>query len=261
MSKNIFLSKYRSFIIIIASLTVICIVGAVFLCVLSIPNGDDDESDPPYVPTVSTDTDSIVLKESADAGQDYINSIYFLGDSTTLHFWKGEIDRSHLLVPASGTLMLDSDILTVTVSVNGKEATICDAVKGSDPKILIITLGVNGAANFTETTYKTYYKKLVSAIKEASPDTKMIIQSVFPVTEEYEASAISNEAIDRLNGWGKEIAYECSLNYLDTQSILKTASGAMIPDYSEGDGVHMNSTAYKEIVKYIRTHPINQYTE
>lgn len=257
MSKNIFLSKYRSFIVIIASLTVICIIGAVFLCILSTQNGGGDDKDPPYVPTISTDTDSVILKESADAGQDYINSIYFLGDSTTLHFWKGEINRSHLLVPASGTLMLDSDILTVTVSVNGKEATICDAVKVTDPKILIITLGVNGASNFTETAYKTYYKKLIYALKEASPDTKIIIQSVFPVTEEYEAAAISNEAIDKLNGWGKEIAYECHLNYLDTQSILKTANGAMIPDYSEGDGVHMNSTAYKEIIKYIRTHAIN----
>ena len=53
-----------------------------------------------------------------------------------------------------------------------------------------------------------------------------------------------------------ELCYEKGLNYLDTQTILKNGSGAMIDEYDAGDGVHMNASAYKEIVNYIRTHGI-----
>lgn len=263
ISERIFMNKdnslYKLFTVIIASLSLICIVGVVILGALS-PSKNDGQS------TSSSDSslvinptvDSVILPVTEDAGQEYTDVVYFLGDSTTLHFWKGGIDRSHLLVPESGTLMLGSDILSIKISnkVTGKEVTFCEAAEEIKPKILIITVGVNGAANFTEKSYKTYYKKLINGIKDASPNTKIILQSVFPVTSEYSASAITNEAIDKLNDWVKEIAVDCSLHYLDTQSILKNANGAMIEEYSEGDGVHMKSNAYDEIIKYIRTHAL-----
>ena len=193
---------------------------------------------------------------SEDAGQEYIDKIYFVGESTTSHFFKGGIDRSHILVPSSATLTLGSDILQIRVG--DKQLTIPEAVKDVNAEILIITIGVNNAARFSEKEYKTFYGKLINAIIEKSPNTKIIIQSTFPVTKDYsdKGKVITNADIDRNNQWAKELAEQYSLRYLDTQSILKNNYGAMIEEYSNGDGVHMNEEAYNAIIRYIRTHAI-----
>lgn len=197
----------------------------------------------------------VVLMESEDAGIEYLNKIYFVGDSTTLHFSKAGIDKSHIFVPENLTLTLTSNINSVIV---GNNLTIAQSIKQANAQIVVITLGVNGADNFTELKYKTYYSKLIIDIKENSPSTNIIVQSVFPVSKEFSETnnGISNSGIDRLNEWAKDIAVEYGLKYLDTQSILKDEFGAQKQEYSVHDGVHMNKEAYEAILYYIRTHAI-----
>lgn len=199
---------------------------------------------------------SVVLEETEDMGQEYIDKIYFVGDSTTYHFHKGGIDKSHIFVPENYTLMLTSDINDIIVGNKG--LTISQAIKDANCEIVIITIGVNGADNFTETKYKTYYRKLIDAIQTESPDTNIILQSVFPVTKSYSDRdiGITNNGINRLNEWVKELAFEEGLKYLDTQSILKDENGAQLEYYGENDGVHMNAEAYIAIIEYIRTHAL-----
>ena len=198
----------------------------------------------------------VILPPTDDKGWEYIDKIYFVGDSTTYHFHKGGIDKSHIFVPESLTITLNSNINNVIVGDKG--LTISQALADVNAEIVIITLGVNGADNFTETKYKTYYKKLIDNIQELSPNTKIILQSVFPVTKNYsdKDNGISNESIDRLNEWAKEISTEEGLRYLDTQSILKDENGAQFEHYNVKDGVHMNADAYNAIIEYIRTHAI-----
>ena len=244
--------KYKSILILeILYLIVILFAKnhfAVFLC-----NTENNENDKSVDVSIKNET---ILPLTDDAGQEYIDKIYFVGDSTTYHFFKCGIEKSHILVPQSYTLKLTSDINKILVGNNN--LTIAQAIKDADCEIVIITLGANGADNFTEAKYKTYYKKLIYDIKKESPKTKIIIQSVFPVTEEYsnQHQGITNEGIDRINEWAKELACEVEVKYLDTQSILKNENGAQIEAYSEQDGVHMNSKAYNAIIYYIRTHAI-----
>ena len=217
------------------------------------------KSDTPLIeeiPVNNSSKSNITLPASADAGQSYIDKIYFVGESTTAHFFKGGVARAHILVPTSATLTLGSDILQITVG--NKNLTIPEAVKDKNAEILIITIGVNNATNFSKKQFKTFYGKLIEAIIASSPDTKIILQSSFPVTEEFSSktNAISNESIDRNNEWTKELAKEYSLKYLDTQSILKNDSGALNEEYQNGDGIHLNEKAYSLIVEYIRTHAI-----
>ncbi len=235
-------------------LLIVCISGICALLVLPEPSGST--SYVPDKPVSGPSVDDVILELTDDAGQEYIDKLYFVGDSTTYHFFKGGIDKSHILVPKSLTLMLNSEIDEITVG--DTDLTIAQALKQNNAEIVIITVGVNGADSFTEIKYKTYYKKLINAIMEESPDTVIILQSVFPVTKDYsdEGKGITNAGIDRLNTWVKEIAFDEGLSYLDTQSILKNADGAQIMDYSEEDGVHMNAQAYTAIIDYIRTHAI-----
>lgn len=251
----------KALALITAFLLILCIIGLFILA--SMPSDQQDSgqqppdsgSNPPDRPAITIDNVTLPLAENA--GDEYLNKIYFVGDSTTWHFHKGGVDTSHLLVPSSLTLMLTSDILTIPVT--DAQVSIPQALKNANAEIVIITVGVNGADSFSEISYKTFYKKLIQGIKETSPNTKIILQSVFPVEYDFSESnkGITNAGIDRLNGWAKEIATDCSVRYLDTCSILKGENGAMIPKYSEGDGVHMNASAYQAIIEYIKTHPID----
>ena len=202
--------------------------------------------------------DETILNLSEDAGVEYIDKIYFVGDSTTYHFHKGGIDRNKLLVPPQEkTLWLQSDILNIKVTKDG--LTITQALKKYGAQIVIITLGINGAADFSKLEYSTYYKKLINAIKSECPNTEIILQSVFPVTEEYSnENRITNDVINKINKWVFEIARDTSVKYLNTHSVLTDENGAQIKEYSESDGIHMNSAAYEQILFYIRTHAIDQ---
>lgn len=237
-------------------LALVCLGGLGTLALITNNITNVTTTTPPDKPVNTPNVDDVILPLGEDAGQEYLDKLYFVGDSTTYHFFKGGIDRSHILVPDSLTLKLSSDILTLTVGDTG--LTIPEAIKEAGAEIVIITIGVNGADSFTEAKYKSYYKKLLTAIMEQSPDTDIILQSVFPVTKEYSDRdiGITNAGIDQLNEWVKEIAFDLGLRYLDTQSILKNDVGAQIESYNEEDGVHMNATAYAKILEYIRTHPL-----
>ena len=239
--------------VIILILLIICLA---ILLVLNVQKFDTNNYEPLQEgpSSIYSDVDKVIMASTSDAGWSYIEKLYFVGDSTTYHFHKAGVNKNHLLVPESLTLLLDSSICRVTVGTSG--LTIADSIKSKKSEIVIITLGVNGADRFTEKSFKTYYNMLIDAIKQASPSTKIIIQSAFPVAKWYsdKDNGISNSGIDRLNVWAKEIAYEQNLSYLNTQSILKDKNGAMISEYDEGDGVHMNADAYTLILNYIRTH-------
>lgn len=208
------------------------------------------------IPVDNPNVLDVILPLTEDRGWEYIEKIYFIGDSTSYHFFKGGIEKSHIFIPESLTLTLSSNINNIPVGKKG--LSIPEAIADANCEIVIITIGINGSDNFTETKYKTYYKKLIHAIQEKSPTTHIILQSVFPVTKEYSDKnmGITNAGIDRLNEWAKEIALEEGIRYLDTQSILKDENGAQFEHYSEKDGVHMNADAYNAIIEYIKTHAI-----
>lgn len=104
-----------------------------------------------------------------------------------------------------------------------------------------------------ETDFKAYYAKLVRAIQKASPNTVILLQSIFPVTAG--CKVLSNEKIDRANGWVKAVAAENNCRYLDTQSVLKDGNNCLRDSLCNNeDGIHLNTEAYRLILSYIRTH-------
>ncbi len=215
------------------------------------------------IPANTVPDHSAVLGQTADMGQGYIDSIIFLGDSTTYHMINravltGGKETKQVWSGAEGTLTLDGNIHKTTIKYpdTGAEMTVAEAVGAKKPEYMVITLGVNGVAYATETQFKAYYGKLISSIKQANPDTKIMLQSIFPVTEAYDQKGgkLCNANIDIANGWIRQLAAEQGCKYLDTATVLKNDNGAMIALYDSGDGIHMTADAYKAVLQYIRTH-------
>lgn len=272
-------SIIKILVIIIALLLLLNIVLLGTWGIVSLFAGNQDPQKQPATPDeqqtddapVNTVPDGVVLEQTDDMGQDYIDSIIFLGDSTTYHMinrgvLSGGKETKQVWSGASGWLNLDGNIHTTTIRYpkTDEEMTIAEAVALEKPEYLVITLGIDyGVAYCDEYKFTTYYGKLLTAIKQASPDTKIMLQSIFPVSAAYEKSVIdsgkekngiTNAKIDTANVWVMQLAKDYGCKYLDTASVLKDSSGAMNAIYDEGDGIHMKVDAYKAIVQYVRTH-------
>ena len=204
---------------------------------------------------------SAVLAETSDYGQEYVDKMVFLGDSTTygMKYYavlSGGKDTNQVWTPSNGTLTLSyQGFASIVYPEDGSEITIRDAVDRAKPEYLVITLGVNGISFMDESYFKSEYKSLVTDIQSLSPDTKIILQSIFPVASNYEyLSSINNDKISTANGWILDIAAETGTRFLNTASVLVGSDGWLPQSYQNGDGLHLNADGFNVVLSYIRTH-------
>ena len=221
------------------------------------------ESEAPDEGEAATETpaSSVLLAETEDAGQEYIDKLTFLGDSTTygLKYYEvlsGGKNTTQVWTPASGTLTLFNYATgTIVFPEDGQEISIVDAVTRKLPEYLVITLGVNGVSMMDEDWFKTDYTALVQSIQAASPDTKIICNSIYPVENDYEQiESINNTNIPQANEWIKAVAEATGCKYADSASVLKAEDGSLREDYGNGDGIHLNADGFNAVLNYLRTH-------
>lgn len=201
------------------------------------------------------------LPETPDAGVAYQDQLIFVGDSLTAHMINrgvltGGETTKQVWRTKTDTLNLNAEITSAKIIYpeTGENLTVAEATAKAKPSVLIVTLGSEwGVAHLSEAQFKDCYKALILAIQAASPDTTVILQSIFPVTQG--CVTLSNEKIDACNLWVKELAAMCDCPYLDTQSVLKGEDNALKPEYCfSSDGIHLTEEAYTVILQYIRTH-------
>lgn len=216
--------------------------------------------------TQQPQTDSVVLGETEDAGREYLDRIIFLGDSTTYgigyYYGRGYTELcppEQIWTPSSGTLTLAyQSTATVVYPETGAEIPIIDAVTAAQPDIMLLTLGVNGISFMGEQWFIDEYKLLINNIKAASPNTKIIVNSIYPVANSYASiDQISNEKIVAANGWLKQVAEDTGSKFLNTYEVLVGENGALPESSHNGDGLHLSGESFEVVMEYIRTHAYN----
>ncbi len=216
--------------------------------------------DPEYAPP---EEDGVTLPLTEDAGTEYQDSLIFVGDSLTAHLINrgvltGGSDTKQVWRSETNMINLNSEVTSAKIIFpgTGEKMTIAEAAREAKPSILIITLGTDwGVAYLGEEEFKECYTKLVVQIQKASPRTKIVLQSIFPVTAA--CPSLSNQQIDTANTWVKAVAAENECYYLDTQSILKDDKNCLKDEYCNStDGIHLTTGAYQMILNYIRTHAV-----
>ena len=229
-------------------------------------NSSTPASDPAAGESTAPSGDSVILGETADAGQAYIDRLTFIGDSTTYGLWyysneapllTGELESEQVWTPSSGTLAL-FNYKTATVrcpTPDGPEISIAEAAALKQPEYLVITLGVNGVSDMSEEYFKECYTGVINTVLDASPNTKIICNSIYPVGRNYaQLSSINNDKINAANEWIKEVAAATGTRYSDTCSVLKDAEGWLRDDYQNGDYIHLNAAGFTAVLEYLRTH-------
>lgn len=220
--------------------------------------------------TVGLDSADPTLKETVDLGQEYIDKIVFLGESTTYglqrygllpdrQVWTGATYTDGR-VKSAGTLSLSPSIDKTRIFYpdTGEALTIGEALCRKQPDYLIITLGLNnGASYYSEDEFKQCYRILLNAIVGSSEETTVILQSLFPVAATCKIRAYTPERIRLCNSWICDLATEYDMYYLDTASILSDSNGYLYPEYDNGgDGIHLNANGLAAVLSYIKTHGI-----
>jgi hypothetical protein len=208
-------------------------------------------------PTESLEPAPTILAQTEDMGQEYVDKFVFLGDSTTYGLgYYGVVPTSQIWTPKSGTLTLSQWSFTaIDYPDTGQEVMIVDAVTDKKPEYMLITLGVNGVSFMDEDYFKSEYTDLVNAIKAASPDTKIILNSIYPVAASYEhLESINNENISAANEWIKQIAEDTGTRYLNSCAMLIGVDGFMPESFHNGDGMHLNADSFGLVIEYLRTH-------
>ena len=202
-----------------------------------------------------------LLPSTEDAGQAYIDGIVCLCDSPI--YWlklyellKDGYNTNQVWTGPEGTMTLaylrGFEILDPN---DGALRTIPETAALRKPPVILITVGVNGIAFMDEDYFKTEYRNLIDELQAASPDTRLILQSILPITRDYiHWGSITNEIVTRANSWIVELAEEYGLPYLDTFSALVDENGNGKAELMQGDGLHPNRDGQTLILEYIRTH-------
>ncbi len=241
---------------------------SVLLCITLLSSCGGGGSAPVSAP--KEDEAPTVLEQSEDMGRDYIDSFCFFGESTTYHLKsrgvlsKGK-DTCQVLADESGTAILDPNTKNMYVlhPESGELVPLSEAIRRKKPKYILLTFGLNGAVSKIargEEYFKACYKGLAEAILEASPSTKIILGSCFPVAENMDMSRYSvdldtlNGYIETINGWTLELCQKEGWRYLNMNEVLTDSRGYLRLEYQVGDGHHLTRDAYLKITEYIRTH-------
>ncbi len=134
----------------------------------------------------------------------------------------------------------------------GTTLSMQDTLKKVNPTLLYICLGMNDVNQISAEQYVQQYKELLQSIKQIVPDCLVVVQSITPVASTNEYPKITNDAIKRYNSKLQEMLASLGredIIYFNAYKSLLDDKGMMDLKYDAGDGLHINTDAYKKLLE------------
>ena len=124
---------------------------------------------------------------------------------------------------------------------------------------MILTLGTNSVAFTSHEYFISNYRKLIEEMKEASPNTQFIVQSIPPVDKQYDENGkettINNTKINHMNYYLLEMCHALNIPFLNSASSMKDENGQCRKGYCiEKDGIHPSKEGHKALFAYAEKH-------
>ena len=200
-----------------------------------------------------------VLPETEDAGQEYIDTTLFLGDSNTARMYRMFDYCSY--DNAIGSVGMSARSLQkyacVKFSGHGSYVTMPQAVALMQPRRVIVTFGTNDLdPNYSAASFAESYRAGLQAIADAYPAADIIVNAIPPLGRSHSNASLTQSQVDEYN---KAIVEMCDANgwkFLNSAEVLKdAATGYAKEGYVESsDGIHLTRAAMDALFTYIRTH-------
>ena len=96
-------------------------------------------------------------------------------------------------------------------------------------------------------------KKIISMIKEKKPNTKIYLETIYPVNnnKRKQDNMRNNKIISDINNELKEYCENSDIYFIDVYSHLVDESNMLKDEYTE-DGLHLNNLGYEEVTKVLK---------
>lgn len=129
------------------------------------------------------------------------------------------------------------------------------AVYDLKPSLVVLLIGTNDyqrSASHGNDAILANYRKILAGIHERLPDTKVLVQSVYPISDVSfrKHYRYGHGHITALNEGIAALAEEYGYRYADVFSLLSTGDEEINMDYTE-DGLHPNDAGYRVISAYL----------
>lgn len=193
-----------------------------------------------------------------DMGNSYFDSFKIIGDSNIRRFYlygylKGVNAWAVPCLHAESMFTQELNIYGLNTQIK-----LLDAVEKYKPQRMIIYFGTFSTSWIKEDVFLKNANELLDKIKEISPETEIVLMSLYPIDKKLDKKKFDQNTINKYNFYILEIAHNHNVKYLDAQSVLKGSDGYVLPKYIVSDGYHLSPEGQKVVKNYIKTHAIKE---
>ena len=173
-------------------------------------------------------------------------NVVFFGDSITEIYQIENIYDDYRIIKSGVSGYKTTDLLK----------NINKMVYRYNPTKVILLIGTNDIGNdaSNEMQNKTVNNKKISTdIKKNRPNTKLYVESIYPVNKNKNSSLVAkrnNDAIKNMNKKIKEYCKKNNITYIDMFDQLKDNDGNFNEKYTD-DGLHPNTLGYAKITRIL----------
>ena len=195
------------------------------------------------------------------AESDPLAEAVFFGESTTTHLRaRGGVPPRQVWADQSGTRMLSkrTALEPIVDPETGASIPFLDLCAQKQPLVLVLSFGLNGIVTWANDPdrYLDCYGHLIDCIREVSPSTRILIQTVYPVASADRFSVDLDTLcgyIAAINGVLPKLTEgRDQVRIVDTASVLLDEHGHLDPTLADPDGIHLLPVAYARILQYLR---------
>lgn len=206
----------------------------------------------------------LTLPETNDAGQEYIDKLTFICDSSFVGvrdygLLTGGTGTYQVWATETGSLPIGSIMeKKIIYPSDGSEITISDAAMIAKPPVLVLCVGQDGLNAVDEAGFKNSYTQLVQTLKTASPDSIIICCSITSVLNNYTgADNLTTIMISDANDWIKDVCQNQGVYFAESGKAVGDGTGSVLSSYLSNNGKTLNSSGINEILEYLRRHALN----
>ena len=211
----------------------------------------------------SPDYRMIALPENGRVDMSYFANTMIIGDSISQGFWSYNTDIKDIV-----TLCAYQSCGPDTIVNNGQlknpqgervptQDDIAAKLAEKQPEHIYVLFGTNSITNLSDDAFFTYYEKMLDWLQSVvRPDAQIYIQSITPVTPEYEAerAMFTQDHLYQLNCRLAQMAFERGLYFLDLNTALAGDDGYLKPEYAAPDGHHLDQDGYRAWIEFMSSH-------
>lgn len=130
-----------------------------------------------------------------------------------------------------------------------------DQVTSGHPRKIFLLIGINDISHgLTVDQLAKRYEGLVEEIRRRSPQTKLYLQSIMPINNDfkvYKNLTGKEKTVIEFNERIKKIAEDNNLTYINLWPILSDSNGKMKSSYTN-DGLHLTGEGYRAWTNFLK---------